>query len=118
MKLRKKKQRMESKIATSDPSKLGKGAQTIYRDKKGKKLSINEILQQQEGKFIDDDEEGMEWGKGLVQKQQKEDMKAREEEEKNKPFARSADDPELDDMYREIDRWGYPMLQKIERRKW
>jgi len=110
--IKKKKQRMESNTATSDPSKLGKGAQTIYRDKKGKKLSINEILQQQEGKYIEDDEENMEWGKGLVQKQQKEDMKSREEEEKYKPFARSADDPELDDMYREVDRWGDPMLQK------
>ncbi len=109
--IKRKKQQMESRLST-DAEKLGKGAATVYRDKRGKKLSINEILQQQEGKFIDDDEANMEWGKGLVQKQEKEDMKAREEEEKNKPFARLPDDPELDDMYREVNRWGDPMLDQ------
>ena len=51
----------------------------------------------------------MEWGKGKVQKQEKENEQKRLEDEANKPFARTKDDPELDAHYRDRDRWGDPM---------
>jgi pre-mRNA-splicing factor CWC26 len=58
----------------------------------------------------------MEWGTGLVQKKQKQDSKTREEEEKFKPFARLPDDPELDAMYKEKDRWGDPMAMSTDKK--
>lgn len=51
----------------------------------------------------------MEWGKGKVQKEQKVDEAQRIAEEASKPFARRADDPELDAHFKDIDRWGDPM---------
>eukprot|EP01114_Cavostelium_apophysatum_P007769 TRINITY_DN1994_c0_g1_i1.p1 TRINITY_DN1994_c0_g1~~TRINITY_DN1994_c0_g1_i1.p1 ORF type:complete len:509 (-),score=148.52 TRINITY_DN1994_c0_g1_i1:25-1551(-) len=105
---RRKRAQRDAIFDKADPEMLGKGAATVFRDKKGKKLSINEIIEQQErGKK--GEEEGMEWGKGLVQKQQKEDLQARMEAEKYKPFARSIEDSDLNDMYKETDRWGDPM---------
>ncbi len=74
-------------------------------------MSINEIIEQQKSRAKgEEDDSQMEWGVGLVQKQQKEDQKAYEEREKNKPFARTADDADLNDLYKGQDRWGDPML--------
>ena len=51
----------------------------------------------------------MEWGKGLVQRQEKE--KQREELEKNRslPFSRYKDDKELNEMQKEKEIWNDPM---------
>lgn len=51
----------------------------------------------------------MEWGKGKVQKQQRVDEAQRIADEASKPFARRADDPELDAHFKDKDRWGDPM---------
>jgi len=79
------KKQHDVKFANLDPKILGKDAPTIYRDRKGRKLDmLTEMMRQQEGKYRDDSEEKMEWGKGLVQKREAEDKKAEEESEKKK----------------------------------
>ena len=48
--------------------------ETVYRDKKGRKLDmLNEFMRQQaihEGKAVKEQEEAYEWGKGTAQKRQ------------------------------------------------
>jgi len=101
-----------------NPADLGKDAPTIYRDRRGRKLDmLTELIRQQEGKTFADSEKDMEWGKGLVQQQMKLDKKAEEEAEKNRPFARLPDDPELNQMLREQDRWGDPMAKFLNKNK-
>jgi len=101
-----KRKEQEERFAKADPKYLGKGADTIYRDKKGKKLSINEMIRSEEGR---QQEEEYEWGTGVAQKKIKEERKAYEEQQKDKPFARLPDDADLDSMYKDILRWGDPM---------
>lgn len=60
----------------------------------------------------------MEWGKGLVQKRQKEEEKAREEAEKFKPLARYADDEDLNKMRKDQIHWDDPMARfMLEKRE-
>jgi pre-mRNA-splicing factor CWC26 len=58
----------------------------------------------------------LEWGKGLAQKREAELKQAEFEEEKNKPFARTRDDPELDKAFRERLRWGDPMAHLVKKK--
>jgi len=101
----------------TDPRTLGQGAETVYRDRKGRKLEmLNEMLRT-DRRETNEEEAQMEWGVGLVQKKQKEDSKLRELEEKNQPFARAPDDPELDRHYKAIERWGDPMAALLHEEK-
>jgi hypothetical protein len=52
----------------------------------GRKITVKEIEQETERK----EEETYEWGVGLVQRQNREDLQKRIEEERDKPFARTA----------------------------
>jgi pre-mRNA-splicing factor CWC26 len=57
----------------------------------------------------EEEETKMEWGVGLVQKNQKEDERRRQEAEQNKPFMRTKDDEDLNNMLSSRGRWGDPM---------
>ncbi|CAN0872025.1 BUD13 homolog [Linum grandiflorum] len=94
----------------------GKGAEPIYRGKKGERISKEEYLKSKEKKVEKPKEKKIEWGKGLAQKREVE-AKVRElEAEKEKPFARTRDDPELDTMLKERLRWGDPMAHLVKKR--
>jgi len=103
--------------AAADPS-AGKEQQledTVYRDKRGRKLDmLNEMMRQQairEGKAVAEKEEQMEWGKGAVQKEAE---KIHEAELKNisaEPFARSRNDPKVDAHFRSQIHADDPMAQ-------
>jgi len=64
----------------------------------------------------------------LFKKNKKAEMKAYEEHEKSKPFARSIEDTEMNEMLQEQERWGDPMAylakktamkkKKEEKRMW
>ncbi|KAG5614299.1 hypothetical protein H5410_014123 [Solanum commersonii] len=58
----------------------------------------------------------LEWGKGLAQKREMEVRLQELESEKDKPFARSRDDPELDTMLKERVRWGDPMAHLVKKK--
>ena len=50
-----------------DPSESGRGAETVYRDKEGKRVNLKlERLKkmQEENKKMEEEEKFMEWGKG------------------------------------------------------
>jgi len=58
----------ETLLANMDPEMLGKGAQTVYRDKLGRKLTMEEVIKMQDKDKKEEPEEKYEWGGGLVQK--------------------------------------------------
>ncbi|KAL3682976.1 hypothetical protein R1sor_000998 [Riccia sorocarpa] len=97
-----------------DPSASGRGAETVYRDKRGRRLEgLEEFVRQQKGEEKPP-EKPLEWGKGLAQKRELETKFAELEAERNKPFARTRDDPELDKELRETVRWGDPMAHLVK----
>ncbi|KAF8407442.1 hypothetical protein HHK36_006575 [Tetracentron sinense] len=87
----------------------------VYRDKQtGKRISKEEFLKSRKGEKPK--EKKLEWGKGLVQKREAEARQHELELEKEKPFARTRDDPELDNMLKERVRWGDPMALLVKRK--
>lgn len=58
-----------------------------------------------------DSEAQLEWGGGLKQRVEASERAAAMAAEAAKPFARTADDVELDTMHRRRTRWGDPMVR-------
>ncbi|XP_030543594.1 BUD13 homolog isoform X2 [Rhodamnia argentea] len=100
-----------------DASITGKGAEGVYRDKlTGKRLSKEEVLKSRQKVEEKPKEKKLEWGKGLAQKREAEERLQELESEKDKPFARTRDDPELDKMLKERVRWGDPMAHLVKKK--
>ncbi|GAV62337.1 Bud13 domain-containing protein [Cephalotus follicularis] len=100
-----------------DPSMSGRGAEPVFRDKiKGGRISKDEYLKSKHKKEETPKAKELEWGKGLAQKREAEARLQELELEKDKPFARSRDDPELDKMLKERLRWGDPMAHLVQRK--
>ncbi|KAL1187765.1 hypothetical protein V5N11_005638 [Cardamine amara subsp. amara] len=57
----------------------------------------------------------LKWGKGLAQKREAEARQQELELEKEKPFARTRDDPELDQLMRTRLRWGDPTAHLVKK---
>ncbi|QCD98729.1 pre-mRNA-splicing factor CWC26 [Vigna unguiculata] len=92
-----------------EPSISGRGAEPVYRDKiRGQNFSQLYLCDFQEIEI--------EWGKGLAQKREAEARLKELELEKEKPFARTRDDPELDKMFKERLRWGDPMAHLVKKK--
>ncbi|KAI6705007.1 hypothetical protein NL676_007969 [Syzygium grande] len=100
-----------------DASETGKGAEAVYRDKlTGRRLSKEEVLKSQQKVEEKPKEKKLEWGKGLAQKREAEERLQELESEKDKPFARTRDDPELDKMLKDRLRWGDPMAHLVKKK--
>jgi len=98
----------------------GRGAETVYRDKSGQKLSKEEFVEaraaeRKAGKAQYDDESQLAWGGGLKQKKGREEAERRLREEAAKPFARGHDES-LDAEQRERMRWGDPMAHLVKKK--
>ncbi|KAK3814151.1 MAG: Pre-mRNA-splicing factor of RES complex-domain-containing protein [Benniella sp.] len=94
-----------------DPSKSGRDSETVYRDAQGRKIDrVKEKIEKAEAarREIEKQERHMEWGKGLVQREEEADKKKRQEEEKLKPLARYKDDEEMNEELKERERWNDP----------
>ncbi|KAL2453770.1 hypothetical protein Adt_48733 [Abeliophyllum distichum] len=103
-----------------DPSVSGRDAVPIYRNKvTGERMSKEEFLKSQKKEQKKEEkpkEVKLEWGKGLAQKREAEARLQELEVEKDKPFARNRDDPELDKMLKERVRWGDPMAHLVKKK--
>ncbi|KAB2623968.1 BUD13-like protein [Pyrus ussuriensis x Pyrus communis] len=114
-----------------DPSVSGREAVPIYRDKKtGERISKEELLKSSLRKIDENQryagtyhllcllntEIKLEWGEGLAQKREAETKLEELELEKEKPFARTRDDPELDKILKERTRWGDPMAHLVKKK--
>ncbi|PHU19498.1 hypothetical protein BC332_10649 [Capsicum chinense] len=103
-----------------DPLVSGRNAEPVYRDKiTGQRMSKEEFLKSKKKKEEKEKpkEIKLEWGKGLAQKREMEVRLQELESEKDKPFARTRDDPELDTMLKERVRWGDPMAHLVKKKQ-
>ena len=85
--------------------------ETIYRDTSGRKIDTAvERAEAARKKREREEKEAkkMEWGKGLVQRDEAERKKRELEELKSRPFARTADDAQMNEEMKAQDRWNDP----------
>ncbi|KAG0053519.1 Pre-mRNA-splicing factor cwc26 [Gryganskiella cystojenkinii] len=109
--LEQKKREEEERIRALDPSKSGRDAETVYRDAQGRKIDrVQEKIEKAEAakRELEKQEKMMEWGRGLVQREEEQERKKREQEEKHKPLARYKDDEDMNEELMERERWNDP----------
>ncbi|XP_030602306.1 BUD13 homolog isoform X2 [Archocentrus centrarchus] len=97
-----------------------RNAQTIFRDKSGKRRDLDSEREEQKkkaGEKAAKDEKYAQWGKGLAQSQMHQQKLEDALHEAQKPLARHYDDEDLDRMLREQEREGDPMAAMLRRKK-
>jgi pre-mRNA-splicing factor CWC26 len=119
--IEKMKQLQQQSFQQMDPSLSGQFATAVYRDKQGKAISFEEhqrLLKEEEEekkkkqiKVIKQTD--LEWGSGLIQKQQEESYYQRMEKIAYEPFAQHDIDKELDEKLKQQIREGDPMAQML-----
>jgi len=83
--------------------------EVVYRDRHGRRVEgLEEYLKKQESVLEEQKKQQYEWGSGAKQRQEREEQRARMEEEKTKPLAQYADDADIDAEVRARVRWGDP----------
>ena len=115
---RRKREEKKRKYEQTNPEESGQNAETVYRDRRGRKLdTLSAFMMQEEvrqGKRKKEEKQKMEWGKGLVQTQSQAEMAARLAEEASAPFARTKDDERMNADLRKETRWGDPMAGLVQ----
>ena len=115
------KRKRSEELKGIDPTLLGASVETVYRDKKGKKLDmLTEFMKQQavtETKKAKIEEAQYEWGKGSVQRENVELARKELDEIAEGPFARTIDDPKLEMYKKSIIRDGDPMAEYIREKE-
>ncbi|XP_048839423.1 BUD13 homolog isoform X3 [Brienomyrus brachyistius] len=110
--------KLESKnMSLEDESR---NAQTIFRDKSGKRRDIEQEREEQQKKAGEKAERDMkyfEWGKGVAQGQMQQQNVQDALKEVEKPLARHIDDEDLDRMLRDQEREGDPMAAMLRKKK-
>ena len=100
---------------------MGAEAETVYRDKRGRKLDmLEEMMRQQrirEGKEAKQEKEEYEWGTGTKQKADKKRLAEEFAEVAAAPFARYADDPKLEAHLKDKIRADDPMAEYIQNKR-
>jgi len=94
-----------------DPTALAAAQETVYRDASGRKIDMKLERAEAARKKREREEreaQKMEWGKGLVQRDEAEKRKEEEERIRQRGFARYVDDEELNRAQKEKDRWNDP----------
>ncbi|KAI1230693.1 hypothetical protein IHE44_0008569 [Lamprotornis superbus] len=97
-----------------------RNAQTVFRDKSGRKRNLAQEQLEQKLKAEAEakrEEQYAKWGKGLAQERQQQQNVEDAVKEMQKPLARYIDDQDLDRMLREQEREGDPMAALIKKRK-
>ncbi|GBG78318.1 hypothetical protein CBR_g26347 [Chara braunii] len=115
--IEKKKAEDDRRLKSLDASISGRGAATVYRDREGRKVDGTIAVEAMAAAKRESESnkpkgrvgEKPEWGKGLMQRKEMEARVQAEKEERNKPFARYRDDPDLDKALKNAVRWGDPM---------
>ncbi|KND03352.1 uncharacterized protein SPPG_02395 [Spizellomyces punctatus DAOM BR117] len=107
-------------LSNLTPSQTGQHAQTVYRDKHGKKVDLAAqkaelaaMRRQREAQ----EEKDMVWGKGVVQQREAEQDAKRLEMEQDRPLAVYVDDVERNKELMDRDRWGDPMAFMTAKKK-
>lgn len=85
--------------------------ETVYRDASGRKIDMKLARAEAAQKKREKEEkeaQKMEWGKGLVQREEQEQRRNQLEKNKSLPFSRHADDKELNEELMTRERWNDP----------
>ena len=102
----------------TEASSMGAGEDTVYRDKKGRKLEmLSEMMKNEGGAKPAAGPVKPTWGSGLVQQRSKEEQREYERREAAKPMARYDLDAERDAEKREAVRWDDPMAEYVAAKK-
>jgi pre-mRNA-splicing factor CWC26 len=88
--------------------------ETVYRDASGRKIDMKAEKAEAARKKREREEKEarkMEWGKGVVQRDEAEEARKRLERMKTTGFARTVDDKELNEDQKGVERWNDPAAQ-------
>lgn len=94
-----------------DPEALAAAQETVYRDASGRKIDMKLERAEAARKKREREEreaQKMEWGKGMVQREDTEKRKQEEERIRQSGFTRYVDDEDLNRVQKEQDRWNDP----------
>ncbi|KAF9004007.1 Pre-mRNA-splicing factor of RES complex-domain-containing protein [Cyathus striatus] len=93
------------------PEEIARAQETVYRDASGRKIDTKaakaeaaRLKREREEK----EAKKMEWGKGLVQREEQEKRKQELEKQRGKAFARYADDKDLNEELKSKELWNDP----------
>ena len=99
-----------------DAMALGAGEDTVYRDRKGRKLEmLSQMMKGQEG-GPKAPSTAPTWGSGLAQQRQKDEKRARARDDAAGPLARYSIDAETDAEKRGAMRFDDPMAQHLSKK--
>jgi len=90
---------------------IARQQETVYRDASGRKLDMKAEKAEaarRKREAVEKEAKKMEWGKGLVQREEKERERAMMERERQKGFSRHADDAELNEEQKGKEVWNDP----------
>jgi len=96
---------------TVSAEEIARAQETVYRDSSGKKIDMKAARAEAarlKREKEDKEAQKMEWGKGLVQREEQERRRADLEKEKERPFARHADDADLNEELKAKALWNDP----------
>lgn len=119
LKRKEKAERKAMKEAGMDPS-AGKAQETIYRDASGRRIDIAMKRAEMRAKAEEEERkkvEELENRKGDVQRREKEERKQALEDAKVMGVARYADDKDLNEELKEVERWNDPMAKMVSTSK-
>lgn len=93
--------------------------QTIYRDQSGRKIDVK--AQEIEAKRLKQERDQaeakrMEWGKGLVQREDRDKLRKQEEAMKHKSLTKYSDDAEHNAELMDVERWNDPAAAFITKK--
>ncbi|KAG7089491.1 hypothetical protein E1B28_011171 [Marasmius oreades] len=94
--------------------------ETVYRDASGRKIDTKAARAEAARKKREREEaeaKKMEWGKGLVQRDDSDKRREELEKAKSRPFARHADDKEINEELKERERWNDPAAAFMTKKK-
>lgn len=109
--LRKVMPQSKGKATESSREEIEAAQETIYRDAQGRVIDTKAAKAEAARKKREKEErdaQKMEWGKGLVQRDEQEKRKLELEKQKTQGFARYADDKDLNEDMKAQDRWNDP----------
>ncbi|KAI5474662.1 hypothetical protein MNV49_002682 [Pseudohyphozyma bogoriensis] len=101
----------EAKERGEDEDEVEDPHATVYRDASGRRIDMKVEKAEKakrEREELEKQMKKMEWGKGLVQKEDKERERKLAEDLKYRPIARYADDAEMNDEMKDQERWNDP----------
>ncbi|KAI0066993.1 hypothetical protein BV25DRAFT_1796202 [Artomyces pyxidatus] len=94
--------------------------ETVYRDATGRKIDMKAERAEAARKKREKEEreaKKMEWGKGLVQREEAAERRKREESMRGRDFVRYADDAELNREQKEQERWNDPAAAFLTKKR-